>query len=263
VALVSGEEILAHRVVSNADPRRTFFDLVGPPNLEPHFVRRVKNIRFRGSTAKINLVLSDLPGFTSLTPPYSQGGAEYLGGHIIICPTLEYLERAYDAAKYGGFSTSPYLDVVIPTVSDPSLAPAGQHVMSITVQYAPYHLRGSGGAGEQRSGWNEQQRQTLYNTIINTLVRYAPNLKEIIRHSQVLTPLDWEQAYSLTEGSIFHGQMGLDQLLFMRPVAGYARYRTPIEGLYLCSAGTHPGGGVTGAPGRLAAIEILKDWKKR
>ncbi len=248
VALANGQEITARRVISNADPRRTFFDLVGAPNLEPHFVRRVNNIRFRGSTAKINLLLNGLPRFTSLTESQTD---EYLGGHIIICPSLEYLERAYDEAKYGGFSTQPALDVLIPTVLDSSLAPAGQHLMSIIMQYAPYHLKDS--------GWDEPQRQALADTVVNTLAQYAPNLKPLIRHSQVLTPLDWEQTYSLTEGSIFHGQMGLDQLLFMRPVAGYAQYRTPIEGLYLCGAGTHPGGGVTGAPGYNAAREILSD----
>ncbi len=281
VVLASGEEILAKAVISNADPRRTFFGLVGAPNLEPHFVRRVKNIRYRGCVAKVNLALSGLPKFTSLTPPYfpprERGGTgegdiggwgEYLGGHTLISPSLEYLERAYDDAKYGRFSTQPYLDVVIPTVLDPSLAPSGQHVMSITMQYAPYHLRqGSGGgeAGDAKRGgasWDDRQRQILGDTIINTLAQYAPNLKDLIRHCQVITPLDWERDYGLTEGNIYHGEMTLDQLLFMRPVAGYGQYRTPVDRLYLCGSGTHPGGGITGAPGYNAAREILRDLKR-
>jgi phytoene dehydrogenase-like protein len=280
VALASGEEILAKAIISNADPRRTLFGLVGAPNLEPHVVRRVRNIRYRGCVAKVNLALNGLPEFTSLTPSYAppdigEGWGGYLGGHIIISPNLEYLERAYDDAKYGRFSAQPYLDVVIPSVLDPSLAPAGQHVVSITMQYAPYHLQGSRGLparsarrGEQGrdpkvgSGWDEQQKQALVDKIIDTLAHYAPNLKDLIRHCQVISPLDWEQEYGLTEGNIFHGEMGLDQLLFMRPVPGYGQYRTPVSRLYLCGAGTHPGGGVTSAPGYNAAREVLSDLKR-
>ncbi|HXV44089.1 MAG TPA: NAD(P)/FAD-dependent oxidoreductase, partial [Anaerolineae bacterium] len=258
VALAGGEELLARVIISNADPRRTLFGLVGAPNLEPHFVRRIRNMRYRGCTAKVNLTLSDLPQFTSLTPPYTPpdigGGWEgYLGGHIIISPNLEYLERAYDDAKYGHFSDQPYLDVVIPSVLDPSLAPPGQHVMSITMQYAPYKLRDG--------NWREQS-QPLATKTIDTLAQYAPNLRNLVRHCQVITPLDWEQEYGLTEGNIFQGEMGLDQLLFMRPVPGYGQYRTPIERLYLCGAGTHPGGGVTGAPGYNAVREVLSDLKR-
>ncbi len=245
VQLKGGEEISARTVISNADPRRTFFEFVGAPNLGPTFVRRVRNIRYRGTTAKVNLALSDLPRF--------RNAEAHLSGHILICPNLEYLERAYDDAKYGRYSQQPYLDIVIPTVLDSALAPAGKHVMSITMQYAPYNLR--------ESNWNEQREQ-LGDHIINTLAVYAPNIKEIILHRQVITPLDWERDYGLTEGGEFHGQMGLDQMLFMRPVAGYGQYRTPIAHLYLCGAGTHPGGGVTGAPGYNAAQEVLKDLKK-
>jgi phytoene dehydrogenase-like protein len=245
VVLKSGEEISARAVISNADPRRTFFHLLGAPNLGPTFVRRVRNIRYRGTTAKVNLALNDLPRFKDKEAP--------LSGHVIICPTLEYLERAYDDAKYGRYSQHPYLDIVIPSVLDASLAPAGQHVMSITMQYAPYQLR--------EGDWDEQ-REKLGDHLINTLAAYAPNIKDIILHRQVITPRDWERDYGLTEGGEFHGQMGLDQMLFMRPAAGYGKYRTPIENLYLCGAGTHPGGGVTGAPGHNAAREILKDWKK-
>lgn len=262
VALARGETVQAKAVISNADPRRTLFGLVGAPNLEPHFVRRIRNMRFRGCTAKVNLALSGLPEFTSLPAGNAVENNAYLGGHIIISPSLEYLERAYDHAKYGRFSEQPYLDVVIPTVLDPSLAPAGQHVMSITMQYAPYNLRGSSGAAEQGSGWDERQKQALGDKVIDTLAHYTPNLKDLIRHCQVITPLDWEQEYGLTEGNIFHGEMTLDQLLFMRPVPGYGQYRTPVERLYLCGAGTHPGGGVTGAPGYNAAREILSDLKR-
>lgn len=248
VVLKSGEEVSAKFIVSNADPRRSFFDLVGAPNLGPTFVRRVRNIRYRGTTAKVNLALDGLPAFKGITEAESQ-----LSGHIIICPNLEYLERAYDDAKYGRYSQQPYLDIVIPTVLDASLAPAGKHIMSIIMQYAPYKLR--------ESHWDDM-REKLGDHIINTLVQYAPNLKELILHRHVLTPLDYEREYALTEGGEFHGQMGLDQLLFMRPVAGFGQYRTPIARFYLCGAGTHPGGGVTGAPGYNAAREILRDWKK-
>jgi phytoene dehydrogenase-like protein len=246
VVLNSGEEISARAVISNADPRRTFFDLAGAPNLGPTFVRRVRNIRFRGNTAKVNLALSDLPSFKTKDA--------YLSGHIIVCPNLEYLEHAYDDAKYGCYSQKPFLDIVIPTVLDSSLAPAEKHVMSITMQYAPYKLR--------EGNW-DASREKLGDHIVSTLAEYAPNIKDLILHRQVITPLDWERDYALTEGCIFHGQMGLDQLLFMRPVPGYGQYRTPIENLYLCGAGTHPGGGVTGAPGHNAAREVLKEWKKK
>lgn len=262
VALASGEELLAKAVISNADPRRTLFGLVGAPNLEPHMVRRVRNIRYRGCVAKVNLALNGLPAFTSLPAGSAAENNAYLGGHIVISPTLEYLERAYDDAKYGRFSAQPYLDVIIPSVLDSSLAPAGQHVMSITMQYAPYKLRGSEGAREQGNGWDERQKQALADKILDTLSQYAPNLKDLVRHCQIITPLDWEQEYGLTEGSIFHGEMALDQLLFMRPVPGYGQYRTPVSRLYLCGAGTHPGGGVTGAPGYNAAREILSDLKR-
>jgi phytoene dehydrogenase-like protein len=269
VALASGEEVLAKAVISNADPRRTLFGLVGAPNLEPHVVRRMRNIRYRGCVAKVNLALNGLPEFVSLPQGDTVENNAYLGGHIVISPNLEYLERAYDDAKYGRFSAQPYLDVVIPSLLDPSLAPTGQHVMSITMQYAPYKLQGNSpstssgtGAGEQGSGWDDRQKKALADKIIDTLAQHAPNLKDLIRHCQVISPLDWEQEYGLTEGNIFHGEMGLDQLLFMRPVPGYGQYRTPVSHLYLCGAGTHPGGGVTGAPGYNAAREILSDLKR-
>jgi phytoene dehydrogenase-like protein len=244
VRLADGRQLTAKTVVSSAGPRRTFFDLIGAPELEPRFARRVRNIRFRGCTAQVNLVLSGLPTFAG------QIDQAQLQGHILLSPGLDYLERAYDDAKYGRVSASPYLEAVIPTLSDPSLAPAGRHIMAIRMQYAPYHLRDGNWAS---------QREALGDQIIQALAPYAPNLPGLIQYRHVTTPLDWEQTYGLTEGNIFHGEMALDQMLFMRPVPGFGQYRTPIQGLYLCGAGTHPGGGVTGAPGFNAAREILKD----
>lgn len=248
VVLADGSEIKAHVVVSNADPRRTFFGLVGPTKLEPRFMHHVRSIIYRGVTAKVNLALSGLPQFSG------QADAAQLSGRICISPSLTYLEQAYDAAKYGSFSPNPLLDATIPTLLDPALAPAGQHIMSITMQYAPYDLA----AGD----WTEQ-RERLGDLIVAVLSRYAPDLPSLILERQILTPLDWEQTYALTEGSIHHGQMSLDQLLIMRPVSGWGRYRTPVENLFLCGAGTHPGGGVTGAPGYNAAREVIKHLKSR
>lgn len=244
VRLESGETLYARAILSSADPHHTFLSLVGPTNIEPRFMRKVRNIIFRGSTAKVNLALSDLPAFRG------QRDVEQLSGHIRICPDLDYLERAYDDAKYGRISRQPFLDAVIPTLVDPTLAPAGHHVMSIRMQYAPYELRD----GQK---WSDH-RERLGDLIIDTLAQYAPTLKEQIIHRQVLTPFDWEQDYGLTEGSIFHGQMSLDQLLIMRPVPGWSRYHTPLPNLYLCGSGAHPGGGVTGAPGFNAAREVAR-----
>jgi phytoene dehydrogenase-like protein len=243
VRLESGEEVGGRAILSNADPRQTLFGLVGPQHLEPETMRQVRNIIYRGSTARVNLALSELPAFNGQTD------AAQLSGHIRISPSLDYLEKAYDAAKYGRFSAAPYLDVVIPTVVDPTLAPPGKHIMTVTMQYAPYQLR--------EGDWNTE-REGLVDTILDTLEDYAPNLKRQVLHCQLITPLDWEQEYSLTEGSIYHGEMVLDQLLIMRPITGWSRYQTPIKNLYLCGAGTHPGGGVTGAPGYNAAREVLR-----
>ncbi|MFN2276791.1 MAG: phytoene desaturase family protein [Candidatus Promineifilaceae bacterium] len=252
VLLASGTELKGRIVVSNADPRRTFFGLVGPTNLEPRFMRPVRNIIYRGVTAKINLALSGVPNYIGETEK------NHLSGRILIAPSIEYLERAYDDAKYGNFSAKPLLDMTIPTLLDPSLAPEGRHIMSINMQYAPYRLRGGKAAeGQSESNW-ELQREALGDMVVETLGRYAPDIKSLILDRQVLTPLDYEQEYSLTEGSIYHGQMGLDQLLIMRPVCGWSRYNTPIENLFLCGAGAHPGGGVTGAPGYNAAREAIK-----
>ncbi|MGD2216986.1 MAG: NAD(P)/FAD-dependent oxidoreductase, partial [Gemmatimonadales bacterium] len=246
VALVDDEEIAGRCVISNADPSRTFCGLLDPFNLDPDFIRRVRNIKFRGVCARVNLALDELPDFSCLP-----GTGPHLHGLISIAPSLEYLERAFDHAKYGELSSEPYLEAVIPSLSDPSLAPAGKHVMSILVQYAPYHLKD----GE----WDDARRDALGDRVVQTLAAYAPNIESAILHRQVLTPLDIEATFGLSEGNIYQGEMTLDQLFFMRPVPGWARYSTPVEGLYLCGAGTHPGGGVTCAPGYNAAREILKD----
>jgi phytoene dehydrogenase-like protein len=242
VVLGGGEAIAASMVVSSVDPRQTFFQLVGGRHLAPGFMREVRNIRYGGATAKVNLALDGLPTFPGAADPGR------LSGFVVVAPSLEYLERAADAAKYGRISERPVLEATIPTLLDSGLAPEEQHVMSINVWYAPYRLA--------EGDWDEQ-RQTLGDRVVATLARYAPDLPQRIVHRQVLTPLDLEREYGLTEGHSHHGQMGLDQLLFMRPVPGYAGYRTPFENLFLCGAGAHPGGGVTGAPGYNAAREIL------
>jgi phytoene dehydrogenase-like protein len=244
VVLEGGEEIRARRVVSNADPRRTFLSLVGEKHLPADFVAAIRRYRFRGSSAKVNLALGELPRFSCLAQP----GA-HLRGAISISPSVEYLERAYDQAKYGEFSQRPYLDVVIPSLLDPSMAPPGKHVMSIFVQYAPYRLNG---------GWTDARREALGDTVIDTLAEYAPNLKSAILHRQVVTPADIECTLGLSEGNIFQGELSLQQMFFLRPAVPWARYGTPIRDLFQCGAGTHPGGGVMGASGRNAARVMLE-----
>jgi phytoene dehydrogenase-like protein len=245
VTLASGEELHSRIVVSNADPRRTLLGLVDPVHLAPGFLARIRNYRASGTVAKINLALSALPAFTSLA-----GDTRALAGLIHIGPELDYLERAFDASKYGAWSPHPYLEITIPSLTDPSLAPAGAHVMSITAQYAPYRLR--------HGSWDAAS-PAFADAAIATLAAYAPNLASSILHRQVITPVDLESQYRLTGGHIFHGELGLDQLFTMRPLLGWARYRTPIRGLYMCGAGTHPGYGVSGLSGLNAAREILKD----
>ncbi|MEE9132677.1 MAG: NAD(P)/FAD-dependent oxidoreductase [Gemmatimonadota bacterium] len=249
VVLENGDEIEAQRVISNADPRRTCLELLDPTELDPSFVRSVRNIRFKGVCAKVILGLGELPNFSSLP-----GEGPHLGGIISISPSLEYLERAYDEAKHGDFSKEPYLEAVIPSLTDQSLAPFGKHVMSILVQYAPYHLK--------EGAWDDAKREALGDKVVETLARYAPNIESAIVYRHVLTPLDLEEVFGLTEGNIYHGEMTLDQLFVMRPVPGWSRYRMPVGGLYLCGAGTHPGGGVTGASGYNAAREVLADVKR-
>jgi len=243
VVLENGEEIAAKTVVSGADPRRTFLDLVGQEQLPGEFVQAIRRFKFRGSSGKVNLALSGLPDFTCLP-----GRGPHLRGAISISPSVEYLERAYDDAKYGEVSTRPYMDIVIPSMIDPSMAPPGKHVMSIFVQYVPYLVKG---------GWTDEKREAFGDRVIDTLCEYAPNLKSIIVHRQVITPADIERVVGLTEGNIFQGELALQQLFFLRPVPGWAKYRTPVESLYQCGSGTHPGGGVMGASGRNAAMAIL------
>lgn len=250
VLLKSGEEISARAIVSNADPRTTFLKLVDPVDLDPNFLLKIRNYRAMGISAKINLALSGLPSFSAL-----DGDAKSkLSGRIHIGPDIDYLERAFDAAKYGNYSTAPYMDITIPTLTDPALAPDGAHVMSIYLQYAPYELK--------NGDWNSK-REEFADQVIDVLADYAPNLKELIVARQVVTPLDLEQTYGLSGGHIHHGEQSLDQFFTFRPIIGWSQYRSPIKGLYLCGAGTHPGGGVTGGPGANAAREIIKDFKAR
>ena len=245
VVLCGGEEIAARCVVSNADPKRTFLGMVEPTHLEPAFVRRVRAIRMRGAFAKVHLALAGLPRFTGV-----EAEPGLLGGVIRISPGIDYLERAYDDAKYGQVSRRPYLEAVIPSLTDPSLAPPGRHVLSIYVQYAPYELKDG--------AWDRATAEALADRVVETLSEYAPDLPGAILHRHVTTPADLEAVHGLTAGCASHGEMALDQLFFMRPLPGWARYETPIRGLYLCGAGTHPGGGVTGAPGHHAARAILR-----
>jgi len=250
VVLASGEEIVAKTVVSNADPRRTLLGLVDPIHLEPSFVVKMQHYRSTGAMAKVNLALAGLPAFAA---GKGEKRPEALAGRIHIGPQIHYLERAFDEAKYGEFSAKPWLDVMIPSVLDTSLAPAGQHVMSVCAQYAPYRLK--------NGDWNSR-REALGDAVVGTLAEYAPDLPGLVLGRQVITPLDLEQTYGLTGGHIFHGELGLDQLFAMRPLLGWARYRTPIRGLYLCGSGTHPGNGLTGASGANAAREILRDLRR-
>ncbi|MCL4804023.1 MAG: NAD(P)/FAD-dependent oxidoreductase [Anaerolineae bacterium] len=242
VRLDSGEEIRAALVLSNADPRRTLFGLVGPTYLEPEVMNHVRNIIYRGTTARLNLVLSGLPQFVGQTDEAQ------LAGRIRVSPSLDYLERAYDASKYGRYSDHPYLEIFIPTVHDRTLSVNGDHIMTVTAQYAPYTL--------QEGDW-EGQREAYTEVIMATLEAAAPGIRSLVRHSRAFMPPDLECIYGLTEGSIYHGQMGLDQMLVMRPIPEWSRYETPIRNLYLCGAGSHPGGGVTGAPGYNAARAAL------
>lgn len=244
VVLEGGEEIQSKRVISNADAKRTFLKMVDPTYFEPHFLLKVRNIRSRGVSAKVNLALDRYPQwasqFESVENPIN----------VVISPSMDYLEKAFDDAKYGDFSKNPFLDIAIPTVVDPSLAPEGKHVMSVYVMFAPYHLK--------QGDWN-QKRDALGDTVLKTIEQYAPGFTSTVLHRQVITPLDLETEYGMTEGHINHGEQALDQIMFMRPIPGYARYRTPIRNLYLCSATAHPGGGVTGLPGYLASQAVLAD----
>jgi phytoene dehydrogenase-like protein len=248
VLLSTGEEIPARAVISNADPKRTLLKLTDPTHLSPDFVQKLQHYRGNGTVAKVNLALSGLPKFTAL----KNGDTSALQGRVHIGNEIDYLERAFDESKYGNFSRQPYLEATIPSLTDPTLAPEGKHVMSIYMQYAPYKLKGD---------W-ESQRKALGQTVVQTLAQYAPNLPELILTHQIITPKDLEEKYGLTGGQIFHGDLALDQFFTMRPLLDWARYRTPIQNLYLCGSGTHPGVGLTGGSGANAAREIVKDIKR-
>jgi len=253
LVLSDGEEIAADAVVSGADPKRTFFSLLDPTQLDPVFAMRIRNFRSTGNLAKINMALGGLPEFPALTDAIAPDGfLKALSGRIHIGPEIDYLERAFDASKYGEFSSAPHLDATIPTLLDPSLAPDGKHILSACVQFAPYKLR--------EGNWNERRKE-LGETVVRTLATYAPNLPNLVEAMQVITPLDLETSYGFTGGHIFHGELALDQLFTMRPVLDWARYTTPIRGLYLCGSGTHPGNGLTGASGANAAREIIRDLR--
>ena len=250
VVLASGEEIAAKAVVSNADPKRTLMRLVDPIHLPPDFVQKIKNYRAMGTVAKVNLALAGLPEFTALK---ARANGNLLHGRIQISPEIDYLERAFDESKYGNFSRKPYIEITIPSLTDPTLAPAGQHVMSVYMQYAPYKLK--------NGDW-ESQRTALGETVVKTIAQYAPNLPQTILRHQIITPKDLEDTYGLTGGHIFHGELTLDQFFTMRPLLDWARYKTPIERLFLCGSGTHPGTGLTGGSGANAAREIIKSLKR-
>jgi phytoene dehydrogenase-like protein len=250
VTLEDGTEIRAKVVLSNADPKRTFLGLTDAKELPGEFLEAVRGIKMAGPCAKVNLVLGEEPFFTG-TPASATKQERSL---FTLVPSLEFAERCYDIAKFGEIPEELWVDCVIASNADDSLAPAGKHIMTCFVQYVPYKLK--------EGNWDEK-RDLLGDRVVKKIAEYAPNVPNAILARQVLTPLDLERTYGLTEGNIFHGDLNLEQLFFMRPVAGWSQYRTPLEGLYLCGAGAHPGGGVTGAPGRNAAQQVLRDWKRR
>jgi phytoene dehydrogenase-like protein len=251
VALESGEEIAAGAVLSSVDARRTFIDLLEPGTLSAEFEANVRRFKFRGSSGKVNLAVDRLPDFTCLPGP-----GEHLRGAISFSPSVEEMERAYDDAKYGSFSRRPYVDMIIPTLVDPSMAPPGKHVISCFVQYAPYEL------APELGTWDDQ-REAFGDAVIARIAEFAPNIRDVILHRQVLTPLDIERMTGLSEGNIFQGELSLEQLFFNRPVPGHARFRTPVRDLWLCGSATHPGGGIMGANGRIAAFEVLRAKGRR
>jgi len=255
VTLASGEEIAADVIASSATPRETFLRLVDPLDLDPDFLRQVGNIRYRGGVAKVHLALDCPPPFAGVSAAggMAEGGHEH-AARFCVCPDLMYLERAHDDAKYGDVSREPHLEAVCPTLWDPTLAPEGTHVMSILVQYVPFTRRDG--------AWDDAAREALGDTVLRTLEAYAPGFTASVSHRHVMTPVDFDRRFGLADGNIYHGEMALDQALIGRPVPGWARYRTPIAGLYACGAGAHPGGGLTGSPGTNAAREILSDHKR-
>ena len=251
VVLASGEEIPADAIISGADPKRTFLKLLDPIHLAPSFLVKMQNYRCKGVVARVFLALDGLPDFTALKNSPEVSAA--LSARIHIGPEIDYIERAFDDSKYGDFSRAPFLSATIPTLVDPSLAPAGKHVMAIHMQYAPYGLK--------QGDWSKQ-RDSLADVVVKTIAQYAPDLPQRILARRVVTPQDFEETYGLTGGHIYHGELALDQLFTMRPLLACSRYRTPVRGLYLCGSGTHPGGGLAGASGFNAAREILRTAKR-
>jgi phytoene dehydrogenase-like protein len=245
VVLENGDYHLANVVLSSVDPRLTFTKMVGHEQLPADFVEDISHYKYRGSSGKVNLALDALPDFTAMP-----GAGAHLRGAISISPSIDYMERAYDEAKYGDFSSRPYMDIVIPSLTDPSVAPPGKHVMSCFVQYAPYHLKDG--------NWDDK-REAFGDAVIDVIAEHAPNIRNIIKHRQVLTPLDIERDFGLSEGNIFQGELSLEQLFFLRPAPGWAGYKTPIRKLYMCGSATHPGGGIMGAPGKNAALRAMAE----
>ena len=246
VALKNGTEYFGRKIISGLDPKLTFLKLLEANELPADFLRDISNFRIRGSSGKVNLALDALPNFTVFP-----GDGHHLRGAISISPSYDHLELAYDDAKYGNFSQKPYIDIILPSVLDPAMAPPGKHVMSCFVQYAPYDIKG---------GWDDIKREAFGDAVISTIAQYAPNINDIILHRQVLTPSDLEKIFGLTEGNIFHGELSLQQLFSLRPAVKWADYSTPIRNYYQCGSGTHPGGGITGSPGEMAAKQILRKW---
>ena len=247
----SGEEIEADVVLSSVDARRTFLDLVEPGVLDPSFEEEVRRFKFRGSSGKVNLAVDRLPDFTCLPGP-----GEHLRGAISFSPSVDEMEQAYDDAKYGHWSRRPYIDMIIPTLVDPSMAPPGKHVVSCFVQYAPYNL------APELGSWDDN-REAFGDAVVDRIAEFAPNIRDVILYRNVQTPLDIERTTGLSEGNIFQGELTLEQLFFNRPVPGHARFRTPIRDLWLCGSATHPGGGIMGANGRIAALEVLRSRGRR
>ena len=250
VVLEDGTELRTRMVLSNADPKRTFLGLVAASDLPDDFRSAIQGIKMQGPCAKVNMVLAEEPRFTGTSPQATSLERTF----YTLVPSLEFAERCYDIAKFGDIPEELWVDCVVSSNADDSLAPAGKHILTCFVQYVPYHLRGG--------NWDDK-RELLGDRVVKKIAEYAPNVPGAIVARHVLTPLDLERTYGLTEGNIFHGDLRLEQLFFMRPVPGWAQYRTPVNGLYLCGAGAHPGGGVTGAPGRNAAHQALRDWKNR
>jgi len=253
VVLKNGDEISAGLVASSVDPRLTFLRFLERGTVPDDFLDDIHRYKFRGSSGKVNLALDALPDFPVPAESSTTTNHAHLRGAISISPGVDYMERAYDEAKYGRFSRRPYIDIVIPSLTDPSVAPPGKHVMSCFVQYAPYHLK--------EGTWDEK-REEFGDTVINTLAEFAPNLKRVILHRQVVTPLDLERDWGLSEGNIFQGELTLEQLFFLRPAPGWAQYKTPVDSLYMCGSATHPGGGIMCAAGRNAAMKILADTRR-